>query len=523
MSTVEQHQLDIKSDDDEDRLASSIEDLLKTVEREPLQLNAVLQTSLALLGFRAHVDPRADEAPTWQAATTALRAGYAIFAAAAASDDVTVRVSAHELTLAARATKEIANADNWLRTCYLGMICRESSVLETLMNTRIKGNPEVDVMQSYLRRGRAASRDSEEPTLKALSWFLGGQPRLFAEALARALELHKQQWSASDNPTGGVALGPLAVACAASDYGFPVGVESGYLPKNIVERKWRNEVPVSPPASVKRTWRLVDRHEADADVADREGDLLTAQLNELIEQDPGQLHVIGPKALQETGYHLINDEQGSWIHTWDSITLAMQAYHGIFERAMTTRETSIRLRDDKVLLPPTGATQHTNADTWLKAMYLSMICRDRERINDLVRVPEELRRSSGAEHDEAVHEWISVLHGYWYGGYSMSKRSLEAVPQDDDLLYPTVELFYQISEDDQTGFTDSLARALERHRRYWTRTEERAKEPEGFLALAPLALAGRALESGWLSVTVRSPYLPLTLLNGGRVGEGAPR
>ncbi|GAA4010837.1 hypothetical protein GCM10022247_36350 [Allokutzneria multivorans] len=490
-----------------------LDGLLKRVESEPLQLEAVLRTSVELLGHRLRVDPQAEEAATWQAATTALRAGYAIFAAAIAKEDVTVEVGGHELSLAAGATKEIANAENWLTTCYLGMLCRESTVLETLMNNQIKGNPEVAAMQSYLRERRADGKKSEDPAIKALSWFLGSQSGLFAEALARALELHE----------GGVALGPLAVACAAFDSGFPIGVESERLPKNIVERKWRNEVPVPRLAAVRRTWHLVDRHEADATVADREGDALTAELNELIEQDPGQLHVIGPKALQETGFHLINDEKGSWFYTWDSLTLAMQAYHGIFVRAMRTSETSVRLRDGSVLLPPTGATPHTNADTWLKAMYLSMICRDRDRVNDLVRVPEELRRSSGTEHDDAVHEWINVLHGYWYGGYSMSTRSLEAMPQDDDLLYPTADLFYQITDDYQTGFTEALARALERHRKYWTRTEERAKQPEGFFALAPLALASRALESGWLSVTVRSSYLPLTLLNGGRIGEGAPR
>lgn len=492
-----------------------MDDLLEITE--PLQLTTVLQNSLALLGSRVHADPQAAEAATWQAATTALQAGYAIFAAAIATDEITVQVGGHELTLAAGATKEIVTADNWLTTCYLGMICRESGVLETLMNTHIKGNPEVDALQSYLRKGRAAKRDSEDLTIKALSWFLGNQSGLFTEALGRALAQH------GDDTADGIALGPLAVACAAFDQGFPIGAESRHLPKNIVERKWRNEVPIQPPASPKRVWRLVDRHDADADIADREGDALTAQLNELIEQDPGQLHVIGAKALQETGFHLINDEQGSWVHTWDSITLAMQAYCGIFELARRTRETAIRLRDDKVVLPPTGVTPHTNADTWLKAMYLAMICRDHDRVDDLVRVPEEMRRSSGTEHDEAVHEWTSVLHGYWYGGYSMSERSLEAMPRNDDLLYPTAELFYRISEDDQTGFTASLAEALERHRKYWTETEERAKNPEGFLALAPLALASRAQDSGWLRVTVRSPYLPLTLLDGGRVGEGGPR
>ncbi|GIJ46630.1 hypothetical protein Val02_35160 [Virgisporangium aliadipatigenens] len=469
---------------------------------EPHDPPTPLRASLRQLGSRMREDPDADRRETWDAAVTALRAAHAVLAAAGSAGGG-------------------ASADDWLTACYLGMICRASSVLETLMNTQVKGSAEVDALQSYLRRGRVAEKKSEDPTIRALAGFLGGRAGPFAEALTHALEQHTR---GGGDATGGVALGPLAVACAAFDRKFPIGVESALLPRNLVERRWREEIAVPPPASGRRTWRLVDRHEADAGTAEREGDALTARLDELIARDPSRLHVIGPTALRETGYRLVTDEPGSWIHTWDSLTLAMQAYHGIFAAATADgAEATVRLRDGTFRVPATGATPHTNADTWLRAMYLSMICRDRTRVDDLVRVPQELRRSSGTGHDAAVHEWIGVLHGYWYGGYSMSERSLAAVPPEDDLLRPTVELFYRISEDDQAGFTDALERALRRHRRYWTFSVERAQDPEGFLALAPLALAARAQQSGWLSVTVRSPYLPLTLLNGDRVGEGASR
>ncbi|MET7791616.1 Imm49 family immunity protein [Streptomyces sp900116325] len=37
---------------------------------------------------------------------------------------------------------------------------------------------------------------------------------------------------------GPVALEPLAMACLAYDAGFPIKIESDYLPKALVERVW---------------------------------------------------------------------------------------------------------------------------------------------------------------------------------------------------------------------------------------------------------------------------------------------
>lgn len=38
-----------------------------------------------------------------------------------------------------------------------------------------------------------------------------------------------------------MALGPLAMACLAYDAGFPIEIESEYLPKALVERAWVGE------------------------------------------------------------------------------------------------------------------------------------------------------------------------------------------------------------------------------------------------------------------------------------------
>ncbi|CAM5540733.1 hypothetical protein GCM10010329_28030 [Streptomyces spiroverticillatus] len=39
-----------------------------------------------------------------------------------------------------------------------------------------------------------------------------------------------------------MALGPLALACMAHDNGFPVAVNSEYLPKGLLEFGWVGEV-----------------------------------------------------------------------------------------------------------------------------------------------------------------------------------------------------------------------------------------------------------------------------------------
>ncbi|MGA5420707.1 Imm49 family immunity protein [Streptomyces lavendulocolor] len=40
-----------------------------------------------------------------------------------------------------------------------------------------------------------------------------------------------------------LALGPLAIACLAYDAGFPIDVESDYLPSELLNRAWLGEFP----------------------------------------------------------------------------------------------------------------------------------------------------------------------------------------------------------------------------------------------------------------------------------------
>ncbi len=72
----------------------------------------------------------------------------------------------------------------------------------------------------------------------------------FNRPLANALTLHKQYWTANEGRTstvrGLVPVGPLALACLAYDAGFPIEVESSYLPKHLLKGTWVGEFPSTP-------------------------------------------------------------------------------------------------------------------------------------------------------------------------------------------------------------------------------------------------------------------------------------
>ncbi|MEU3510314.1 Imm49 family immunity protein [Streptomyces longwoodensis] len=48
----------------------------------------------------------------------------------------------------------------------------------------------------------------------------------------------------AEDPSGAVALGPLALACLAHDGGIPIDVESDYLPKHLLQRGWLGEFEI---------------------------------------------------------------------------------------------------------------------------------------------------------------------------------------------------------------------------------------------------------------------------------------
>ncbi|MDI3402317.1 immunity 49 family protein [Streptomyces cavernicola] len=72
------------------------------------------------------------------------------------------------------------------------------------------------------------------PPINLFHRFLRKDQEGFNQALTEALELHKAYWTATEerevSVEGHLALVPLAIACLAYDAGFPIAIESDYIP-----------------------------------------------------------------------------------------------------------------------------------------------------------------------------------------------------------------------------------------------------------------------------------------------------
>lgn len=279
----------------------------------------------------------------------------------------------------------------------------------------------------------------------------------------------------------------------------------------------------------------VARHEVDAAKAQEQAEYYAGNRDRRlvrIERSAKALHFLQEGATMEAGGRTILDPSAASSVTWEAVGLAMQASSAIFVAASRQEGTvTFRILDQDFTVAATGTTQDTTAGTWQRAMALAMICRERPRIDVLAQTPiDDLRARSGGA-DEFQFDWIRTLQLYWRSEEGLIDSLLRAMqgadPEADTVagtamvahvFYPPMELFYLLTQRDDAKFNESLAKALELHKRYWTATSERRDDPEGFVAWRVLAIACLAKDAG-VDITVESDYLPKNLLDATWVGE----
>jgi hypothetical protein len=88
--------------------------------------------------------------------------------------------------------------------------------------------------------------------IDAIEALANARPDAFNDALWKAVTAHAKFWGKGDNyssPEGWVAVPHLALACLAHDRDIPVEVESDYLPRSLIERRFSPEPSLAfPPA-----------------------------------------------------------------------------------------------------------------------------------------------------------------------------------------------------------------------------------------------------------------------------------
>ncbi|MEU6896848.1 immunity 49 family protein [Streptomyces virginiae] len=265
------------------RLSASVARRVDNLEESADAIDFAFSTAVLALQAHCVADPEADTLETWQATVTAMQLGSALFAVTGASEGtVECFISGRARTLKAIGPQPFADAGNWLLAFWLAVICREQRRMTGLCEIpleRLRSADDsyeefyyhwVDVQQSYwLRRPTVAdklisaiemsnpevARSLPQDLLQGLLYppinlfytFVRRNVDGFGPALAEALNLHKGYWTLSEERTedidGALALGPLAMACLAYDGKLPIGVESPFIPKYLVEHGWLGEFP----------------------------------------------------------------------------------------------------------------------------------------------------------------------------------------------------------------------------------------------------------------------------------------
>ncbi|MEV6678670.1 immunity 49 family protein [Streptomyces erythrochromogenes] len=221
----------------------------------------------------------------------------------------------------------------------------------------------------------------------------------------------------------------------------------------------------------------------------------------------------------------VPDPAAGWPETWEAWVVAMQSGSAMFAAAATSSESvDCLIHHEMRSLPATGPRSWVNAGSWINVFFLSVICRDRARLDALCEIPPGLLQASGAEFDPYIHPWSQTLRSYWLGRPDLGDQLLQAAAglaplaapisgpeMTTKILWPVVDLFHRFVTGDQERFNRSLVNALTLHKQYWTADEGLARDARGLVAVGPLAMACLAYDAGF-PVDVESEYLPAALL-----------
>ncbi|WP_416519275.1 immunity 49 family protein [Streptomyces achromogenes] len=218
------------------------------------------------------------------------------------------------------------------------------------------------------------------------------------------------------------------------------------------------------------------------------------------------------------------DPDAAYVDTWDAWATAVQLGCALFTGG---RAQECHLGADLVRqLPALRGEPAPDARAWLDALYLAIVCRQRDRITRLCQVPLATLRQDDTV-DAYVLHWIDTLQTYF------SERSTDDVvekllatmetsmpdavthaPKDfvNGVDYQPVALFHRLITRDHDAFGKALTEALENHASYWGASTE----PRARVALGPLAMASIAYDHGF-GFPEEHPYMPKYLLNRQRI------
>jgi hypothetical protein len=261
--------------------AEDLEHSLSRVTKKPNNLNSLFRNAISYAGYLSVLEPNSPKLK--RALTIAANSAMSIFALA--DNSITIEYDlwvgeGEAFSFPQTGPTSYSHSGTWQTGYYLALACREKHVLDSLvtkptdiarqssttaneyeylMIDALKSlyDPETPIAEVPKKLNTAliatdpekvmkmtidVTLDIAVPEMEMIFRLLEGDGEAFNTALAKALELHKKHWSSTEqmsgDPRGFIAIAPLGIACYAYDMGFPIEVESEYIPKYILEKQF---------------------------------------------------------------------------------------------------------------------------------------------------------------------------------------------------------------------------------------------------------------------------------------------
>jgi hypothetical protein len=273
--------------------------------------------------------------------------------------------------------------------------------------------------------------------------------------------------------------------------------------------------------------KRVPRYEVDLELV-REGLERQASLVNAGVEDPSNAAVGFPillgAARSYVGYLAVLQPDSPEVCR--GLRLGARVAAAIFSVATGSGEVEVDLGTSTLTVPTTARTDLADAADWRTGWWLAHIVRDRAAVERLAAVPIEILRRSSARFDECQYLLIDALQAFHCRTPDWSTKFRRAIDATDpgrfamidedyvlNIIVPEMQMLFRLATRELTPFHDALEYALERHKKYWGH-EERKRDPDGYLALGPLAIASLAHDAG-LEVEVDSDFVPVHLIDGG--------
>jgi hypothetical protein len=264
-----------------DYAAEDLQDALVKVDKKPNNIYSLLKSSIDYAGYLSVLEPNSSQLK--RSLTIAAKTTRCIFSLADPSITIEYDLDVGEgpvFSFPQTGPTSYSDSTVWQKGFYLAAACREKYVLddltsistevmrqssaivnecEHLMVDALKSlydieTPVAETLKKLTDALKATDPDKipemtidatlniTVPEIELIIRFLEGDAQAFNASLAKALECHKKLWSSNEqmagDPRGFIVIGPLGIACYAYDAGFPIEVESEYIPKYILEKQY---------------------------------------------------------------------------------------------------------------------------------------------------------------------------------------------------------------------------------------------------------------------------------------------